>query len=93
LTRSTTVRCVVTGSSRATPSSVAFSISQSVWLRLTGAKASQTSGIASASRVRRSTASVIRFLPASAMRASHSPLRPSNSSSSPLSFMRSTLPR
>ncbi len=67
--------------SLATPSSVAFSTSQSVCVRFTGAKASQTSGIASGSRVRRSTDSAMRFLPASAIRASHSPELPSNSSS------------
>ena len=55
LSRSTTVRCVVTGISRAAPSSVAFSTSQSIRARLTGANASQTSGIVSGSRVRRST--------------------------------------
>ena len=46
LTRSATVRWVMTGISRAAPSSVAFSTSQSVCARFTGAKASQTSGIA-----------------------------------------------
>ena len=55
LTRSATVRWVMTGISRAAPSSVAFSTSQSVWARLTGANASQTSGIVSGSRVCRST--------------------------------------
>ena len=54
-TRSATVRCVITGISRAAPSSVAFSTSQSVCARFTGAKASQTSGMVSGSRVRRST--------------------------------------
>ena len=50
-TRSAIVRRVITGISRAAPSSVAFSTSQSVCLRFTGAKASQTSGIVSGSRV------------------------------------------
>ena len=45
-TRSAIVRWVITGISRAAPSSVAFSTSQSVCARLTGANASQTSGIA-----------------------------------------------
>ena len=44
------VRWVITGISRAAPSSVAFSTSQSVCARLTGANASQTSGMVSASR-------------------------------------------
>ena len=51
---------------------------------MTGAKASQTSGTASGSRVCRSTTSVMRFLPASAIRASHSPESPSKISSSAL---------
>ena len=44
LSLSTMVRCVITGSSRATPSSTAFSTSQSTRPFLTGAKASHRSG-------------------------------------------------
>ena len=94
LTRSTIVRCVITGTSRATPSSVAFSTSQSVCARLTGAKAARgpgtSSGVAGPPLDGERHALLAGLGdPRRAIR----PTLPSNSSSSAPSPRRMTLPR
>ena len=93
LSLSTMVRRVTTGTSRATPSSQAFSATQSMRPRFNGAAQSHKSGTISCGADCSTATKVTIFLPTLPTRAAHSPALPLNRRTRSPGWRRMTLPR